>query len=246
MKHSTPAAILGWGTTLLIIATKVYSAEATITTDELVRYTQQLVDAVAIGDRAPWIKYFASNCMYFDEKGRKMDKDALITDLRPLPVGFSGSIKVGNPQSLIFGDTAILSYDLDETELVFGQTLTARYHATDTWRYRNGLWQIAAGQIFRYYEDPSPGPMDRETYRDYVGDYELHSTKKLTVIVVDHDLFVQRSDGTRTLLISEVNDLFFCKGVEGRYLFRRGPSGTVEALVQRRNNEDIVWKKASP
>ena len=29
-----------------------------------------------------------------------------------------------------------LSYDLDETEIVFGQHLTTRYHGTDTWLRR--------------------------------------------------------------------------------------------------------------
>ena len=36
-----------------------------------------------------------------------------------------------SPRSNIEGDTAILSYDLFETETIFGQELHARYHATD-------------------------------------------------------------------------------------------------------------------
>ena len=66
------------------------------------------------------------------------------------------------PKSNIQGDTAILSYDLNETETIFGQNLTARYHGTDTWMYRNGKWQIVAGQMFRYYEDPAPGKGGRQ------------------------------------------------------------------------------------
>ena len=45
------------------------------------------------------------------------------------------------------------------------------------------------------------------------------------------------------LLIPEAGNIFFRKGIEGRILFRQGPSGKVDALVDRRNNEDIVWRR---
>ena len=156
--------------TAISMASCASSHHAPITPDELGRNTQEMFDAVASGDQAPWQKYFADDSMYFDEKGRAMDKAALVKDVTPLPAGYSGSIKVVNPRSNIQGDTAILSYDLNETETIFGQNLTARYHGTDTWMYRNGNWQIVAGQMFRYYEDPAPGKADIKKYGDYVGD----------------------------------------------------------------------------
>jgi hypothetical protein len=47
----------------------------TITQDELVRRTQELLDAVAPGDQRPWREYYADDAMFFDERGRSMDKD---------------------------------------------------------------------------------------------------------------------------------------------------------------------------
>ena|ERR1700749_4235689 len=49
-----------------------------ITQDELVRRTQEIMDAVAPGDRQPFEKYFAPDSMIFDEKGRSMDKKAFV------------------------------------------------------------------------------------------------------------------------------------------------------------------------
>jgi hypothetical protein len=66
-----------------------------------------------------------------------MDKAALVADITPMPDGYSGTIKVVNAKSRIYADTAVLSYDLNETETIFGQNLTARYHTTDTWLRRN-------------------------------------------------------------------------------------------------------------
>ena len=214
-----------------------------ITQDELVRRAQEIVDAVASGDRKPFEKYFAADSMIFDEKGRGMDKKAFVADQSPLPPGYSGAIKVVNPQSRILGDTAILSYDLDETETIFGQENKARYHETDTWVRRNGEWQIVAEQVLRYYEDPAPGKPDLKRYADYVGTYELTPGTTLTVSVEGADLFSQRAGRAKDQLVPEAPDIFFVKGVEGRRLFRRDERGRVAALINRRNNEDIVWRK---
>ena len=95
--------------------------EPTISQDELVRRTQELFDSVAPGNAEPFKKYFAEDAMFFDEKGRSMDKAALVKDVQPMPKGYSGTIKLVRPKSHIEGDVAILSYDLDETETIFGQ-----------------------------------------------------------------------------------------------------------------------------
>src|SRR5262249_56084899 len=130
--------------------------ETPITQEELVRNTQEIFDAVAPGNPEPFKKYFAEDAMFFDEKGRNMDKAALVKDIQPLPQGYSGSIKIVQPKSHIEDNVAVLSYDLDETEVVFGQKLKARYHETDTWMRRAGKWQIVAGKNNPSYKNPSP------------------------------------------------------------------------------------------
>jgi hypothetical protein len=214
-----------------------------ITQTELERRTQELLDSAGSGDKRPWKEYFADDCFYFDEKGRKMDKTALVADVSPLPSGYTGTLKLRNVESRIEGDVAIMSYDQDETETVFGQAMTARYHETDTWRRRNGKWQIVAAQVLRYYEDPAPGKVNSASFRAYAGTYELAPGNRLVVMTDGTKLYRQRDDQPKVELIPEACDVFFRKGVEGRIVFRHGDQGGVEALIDRRNNEDIVWKK---
>ncbi len=145
----------------------------------------------------------------------------------------------------MLGDTAILAYDLDETETIFGQKLHARYHGTDTWMYRNGKWQIVATQMLRYYEDPAAGTITTSLLNDYTGTYQLASGVTLKITREGDKLYTQRGDHPRDLLISEVADLFFRAGVEGRRLFHRDAAGKVDSLIDRRNNEDLVWKNFS-
>jgi hypothetical protein len=215
---------------------------------ELVRRTQELCDAVVPGNKEPWKKYFADDAIYSDEKGRTLDKAALIADITPLPDGYSGGIKVVNPKSRIYNETAILSYDLDEIETIFGQNLSARYHVTDTWRQRNGQWQIIASQAHRYYEDPAIGKIDRKEFANYIGTYELAPTQIRTVSTEGNALLLERKGKKEQLnkkeqLFPETSDLFFRKGVDGRILFRRDDQNRVDALIDRRNNEDVIWRK---
>src|ERR1041385_7682438 len=112
----------------LSLASIISAADVPITQDELIRRTQELYDSLVSGDQVPWKRHFADDCMFADEKGRFFDKPKLIADITPLPPGYSGTIKIQNPHGRIIGNTAILSYDADETETIFGQNLKARYH----------------------------------------------------------------------------------------------------------------------
>jgi hypothetical protein len=229
----------------LILSTAVQSicGEPTaITEEELVRRSQELFDAVVPGNKEPWQKYFADDCMFADEKGRSLNKAQLVADITPLPKGYSGTIKIAKPRSIIHGDTAILSYDTNETETIFGQKLTARYHVTDTWLRRNGTWQIASSQAMRYYEDPAVARIDPKKFANFSGIYELAPGQTRRVFSEDENLYVERN-GKREQLLPEAYDIFFRKGVEGRILFRYADTGKVDALIDRRNNEDVIWRR---
>lgn len=225
-------------------ATFACAVNIPLTQEELVRRTQELYDAVASANQAPWKKYFADDCIFADEKGRVFDKSKLVADITPLPVGYSGTIKIENAQSRIIGNTAILSYDADETETIFGQKLKARYHVTDTWLQRNDNWQIIASQAHRYYEDPAIGTADPKKFADYIGTYELAPGQTRSIIAEGDRLFVERN-GKKEQLLPETSEIFFRKGIEGRILFRYASTGKVDTLIDRRNNEDVIWRKAT-
>jgi len=211
---------------LTIFATTLANAaDVSITQDELVRRTQELYDAIVPGNQTPWKKYFAADCIF-----------------SPLPTGYSGTIKLDKVQSRIFTDTAVLSYDANETETIFGENLTARYHVTDTWLRRNGDWQIIASQAHRYHEDPAVGKADPKKFADFIDTYELAPGQTRSITAEDGKLFVERK-GKKEELLPETSDLFFRKGVEGRILFHYNAKDKVDTLIDRRNNEDVVWAK---
>src|SRR5262249_48016767 len=119
----------------------------------------------------------------------------------------------------------------------------ARYHATDTWMFRNGQWQVTASQVLRYYEDPAPGKADASKFANFVGTYELAPETQIVITAEGGKLYAQRTGRQKEEMIPESSDVFFRKGVEGRRLFQYDVNGKVDALIDRRNNEDIIWKK---
>jgi hypothetical protein len=90
----------------------------------------------------------------------------------------------------------------------------------------------------------SAAKSDPAKYKDYIGTYRLAPGNIRTVSAEGTSLYVQRTGGPKILLLPEAPDLFFRKGVEGRILFRRNADGKVDTLVDRRNNEDVLWKRA--
>jgi hypothetical protein len=78
---------------------------------------------------------------------------------------------------------------------------------------------------------------------DFIGTYELAPGQTRSVSGEGDKLFVERN-GKKEQLLPETSELFFRKGVEGRILFRYAFTGKVDALIDRRNNEDVIWKKA--
>jgi|HubBroStandDraft_2_1064218.scaffolds.fasta_scaffold1739942_1 hypothetical protein len=62
-----------WLVAAITFTTLGCSRGKTITQDELVRRTQEGVDAVASGDHRPFEKYLAADSMIFDERGQSLD-----------------------------------------------------------------------------------------------------------------------------------------------------------------------------
>ena len=215
---------------------------------KLTQQTQELYNAIVPGNQAPWKKYYADDCVFADEKGRILSKKELVADITALPGGYSGSIKIQNVQSRVIGDTAVLSYEADETQTIYGQEVHARYHTTDTWVRRNNNWQIIASQSHRYYADPAVGEVDPKKFPDFIGIYQLAPGYARVVSSEGDKLFIERKSkrgqsGNKEQLFPETPDIFFRKGVEGRTLFHYDEQGNVDALIDRRNNQDVVWRK---
>jgi hypothetical protein len=211
---------------------------------EIVRIIQSLMDAVAVGDKAVWERHVADDLIYTDENWRVLTKAEILADFRPLPKGYSGSIKVAGVKSRINGDAAVISWQALEEETVFGQRLAPVYLVTDTYFRRGGRWQLVASQITVRPSERKTLNVDPKVYDSLAGEYELTPGVTYTVTVEDGRLLGQRTGRDKQeLLPADVNTYFVKGSIRGEKVFVRDAGGRATMLLDRRENNDLVWKR---
>lgn len=213
--------------------------------DKLKRATQEMLDAVARGDKAVWDRYLAEGSIYADEEGRVLTKDELIKELRPLPPGYQGSIKVGETKSLVQENVVVLSH-VDHEELVlYGQKLLTNFLTTQTWsKQKDGEWQVVSTQVMALHNERKPAVLDLKNFDSYVGQYQLAPEVTYTITREGDKLFGQRTGRAKEELLPLCVDIFFRKGTwRGEKVFQRDEQGRVVRMLDRRENNDLIWKK---
>jgi ketosteroid isomerase-like protein len=218
---------------------------ANATVEQLKRATQELLDAVAPGDVAVWRRYLAEDCIYSDEEGNVKTKQDLLKELKPLPKGYLGSIKMGEPKVLAQENVIVLSHrDREELEL-YGQKLVTYFQSTDTWaKSQDGQWKLIAVQVMAIPNERKPIPVSPKKLDEYVGQYQLAPDVIYTITREDDKLFGQRTGRAKEELLQLCADTFYRKGVwRGEKVFERDSEGRIVRLLDRRENNDLVWKR---
>ena len=220
------------------------SSPDTATERELVNIAQELFDAIPLGKKAVWEKYVADDLIYTDENWRILTKKELVESLVPFPKDFLGSIRIANVQSRIIGDAAVLSYRALEEQYVSGQKLSPIYLITDTYLKREGHWQLVASHVTVLPSERQPLAVDPKHLASLVGEYELAPGISFTITMEDGKLMGQRTGRAKEELLPADENTFYPKGtIRGEKVFVRDTSGRVTHMLDRRENNDLVWKK---
>jgi len=151
---------------------------------------------------------------------------------------------MANVQSRINGDAAVMSYRALEEEYVFGQKLAPIYLVTDTYFKRNGRWQMVASHVIVMPSARQTVVVNPKLYESIVGQYELTPDVTYTITLEGEKLIGQRSGRAKEELVPADNNTFFRKGtIRGEKVFARDAYGRVTAMLDRRENNDLTWKK---
>ncbi len=210
----------------------------------LQRQTQQLMDAIAVGDRDPWTQYIDDGMVYSAEDGTTKSKSELLADLRPLPKEIWGRIQVTRFRTIRHGDVAIANYVAEEDEGYFGQVIHARYLTTDTWTRTPAGWRLIASQVLALRDDPPAIDLADQRLDQYVGTYALTDSVTYTIRRDGHELIGVRSGRAPETLKAELLDCLFVPGQPRlRKIFQRNAEGRITGFVERRETWDIAWHR---
>jgi hypothetical protein len=213
--------------------------------EQLKQRTQELLDAVGTGDRTVWQKYLAEGSLYTDEEGNVLTKDELINELRPLPKGYIGSIKIDKVSALVQDNVVVLVHlDREELEL-FGQKILTNFQSTSIWaKQTDGDWKIVSTQVMAIPNERKPAAIEAEKLEDYIGQYKISSEITYTITREGDKLFGQRTGRSKEELLALCHDIFYRKGAwRGEKVFERDEKGKVIKMLDRRENNDLVWQK---
>jgi hypothetical protein len=220
------------------------SGTQTPVANALLAITQEMDDAIAPGNTGVWDRYTDPTLIYVDENDEVQDKGKLLAGMKPLPRGYSGTIRVTEFKAHDLGPIAVTTYTMAETETIEGHTIHNRYRETDTWRQTAQGWRLIAAQVMAVNKDPPSIALQASMLARYAGTYALSATTKETVRVDGNHLVAERAGRPPETLLAEAPDVFFAPGKpRTRRIFLRGSDNGVTGFADRREGEDLVWRR---
>ena len=205
---------------------------------------QQLLDAIAVGGTDVWQRNLAPEAVYVDENGEILPRAEFLKQLQPLPKGVSGHLSIVSYSAQVSGDTAVVIHRDDEEENYHGQKLHAQYLTTETWQQRNDTWQLLQVHVFSVPRTPASIDLGQHELQVYEGKYSAGEGLTYTVKLNHGHLEGGRESKSSAQLSAEVRDVFFVHDQpRSRKIFLRDASGKITGFVDRREGEDLLWKK---
>jgi ketosteroid isomerase-like protein len=213
---------------------------------KITQYEQELSDAVTNGKPDVWHKYLDPHVIYAEEDDSYKGKDGMIKEVRPLPQGLGGEIKVELLSYHEDGDTAVALFRQHEIERYYGQTIHASYLLSTVWKKRADGWRQIAGQVLAEKTDPPSIVLPTSDLQKFAGTYKLKDSEPTyTITLNDGKLMGGRTGKTPSEWNAETRDVFFIKGDPRiRKIFQYDATGRVTGFIERRESWDVVWHKA--
>ena len=212
---------------------------------KITQYEQELSDAITSGTPAVWDKYLDPDVIYAEEDDSYKGKDAMIKEVRPLPQGLGGEIKVELLSYHEDGDTAVALFRQHEIERYYGQTIHASYLLSTVWKKRADGWRQIEGQVLAEKTDPPSVALPASDLQKFAGTYKLKDSEPTyTITLTNGKLMGGRSGKALSEWEAETRDVFFIKGDPRiRKIFQYDATGRVTGFIERRESWDIVWNK---
>lgn len=209
------------------------------------RQTQELLDAVAVGDKPVWDRHLDPRVTYVTEAGDIETKASLLAQLDPLPAGITGKLVVAKLTVQRFGDTAIVAHTDDESVDYFGHPLSARYLTFAVWRLAGGAWRLIGTQVHAALVDPPAIALP--DLEQYAGTYRLTPEITYTIRKDGDHLVGERTGRPAVTLAAEARDVFFVPGQpRSRKVFLRDAKGAITGFADRREGRDVIWRRDQP
>jgi Domain of unknown function (DUF4440) len=211
---------------------------------ELRLKTQTLLDAIAPGDVSVWQGLLDARAIQIDENDVVRNKAQILKELKPLPPGLIGHLKIDDFAVVRRGDVAIVTHEDDEYLDYHGQVILSRFRMTDTWVRSHAGWRLLGSQVLAVLKDPPAQSLSAASLCQYTGRYQMTDEIRGGFRCQADELSFEQEGRPERHFRPEAADVFFEPGApRSRRIFNRDADGRISGFVDRREGRDIVWTR---
>jgi hypothetical protein len=209
----------------------------------VVSIAQELLDTMPTGDTLVWKKHLLDSCIIAIEDGSSITKQYLVAETRPLPAGYTGYIKLLEPQWREYGDVVVLTFVADEYMTILGHDIHTQYRETGTFLRQEEGWKLASMHVMEIPKNPAPAQVPDTMLKRLTGRYRLGGGVEYSVSLRDGRLFGERTGRRQEELFAESETIFFTANPRMRKVFVLGDTGVPSRMIDRRAGIDLVWER---
>lgn len=197
------------------------------------------------GDRERWSRYVADGYLIATPFGPVRTKAGVLDGFGPPPTGYRDVFTFEDVHVSRDGDTAILSYVIDEYEFWDEHKyVIPKLRKSDTYVLRTGRWLLLASQETFMPPEYKVASIDPAVLPKYVGRYKLMRSLSYEVSLEGlHLLLREVGKPEAKVLLPLSTNAFFVKGASAQYIFATGVDSQVTHFVIRDNGYDITVPK---
>jgi hypothetical protein len=165
--------------TEIVVASSMALATAALADERalITSQRQEMSDALTGGDRATRDKYIDPDFIFVEEDGSFKGKAEALKEVRPLPKGLGGNIRVDLLSYHAECGIAVALFRQVGTENYDSQTLHTNDLTLTTWRRRTDGWKEIAEQVLAERTDPPAIVLPADELAQYAGVYRLKGSQ---------------------------------------------------------------------
>jgi hypothetical protein len=207
------------------------------------RLSQQFSDASASGDAAVLGRLLDDRAVFINEGGDIATRKDIVSSAGPAPKGVHNTLTQTNFKVVLYGATAVTSFDDVLVGVAHGQALHAKFRSTEVWLKEGADWKMISSQTLALQDDPPAVALPAQTLDEYAGTY---GAGDLTFqIARAGDGLTGSVGGAKPFVIkAELRDVLFTPGVPRvRRLIQRDAAGKVTGFISRHEGHDLLFRR---
>ena len=209
---------------------------------EITKLSDERYAANRKGDRAFYERLLMPNFAFLQPTGTIWTKKQYLDDEFPTNITAPRATVVrSNFRVLVDGESAVASYEDEETVPVGAQKVENNLKRVDTYVRLNGEWKLLSMAAILLPPWPATVRVDPKTYGEYEGTYGATTEIQVVVTREGDRLFLQPVGLEKVELFPESESVFYNKtdSRTARNVFERDSRGRVVALVWRRDGQSV-------